>query len=143
MHLGLIRSCLVLIALGCVGCRPRSDDQSELPMEKASLQVVSGSQLSAFVRQSEQPVLVEFGVDYNCSRCQQTKSGIIALSEQLDPTVKVVRVDFNANAAMVAQLGGSICPTYVLFQNGEPVLSRSFPLSMDLLRSEVETLTRR
>jgi len=50
-------------------------------------------------------------------------------------------VDFNANASLVAQLGGTICPTYVLFQNGEPVLTRSYPISMDLLEGEVARLT--
>jgi len=108
---------------------------------QASLSVVSGSQLRTFVQESELPVLVEFGVDFNCPRCQQVKSDVVALSERLDQRVKVVRVDFNANASLVAQLGGTICPTYVLFQNGESVLTRSYPISMDLLEGEVERLT--
>jgi hypothetical protein len=110
-------------------------------MDNVSLSVVSGSQLRRFVHESELPVLVEFGVDFNCPRCQQVKSDVVALSERLDQRVEVVRVDFNANASLVARLGGTICPTYVLFQNGEPVLTRSFPISMDLLEGEVKRLT--
>lgn len=133
-----VRSCFVLIVCLSFGCQPSLDTPTEAPIKDASLEVVSGSQLRKFVRDSELPVLVEFGVDYNCPRCQQVKTDVVALSERLDDRVKMVRVDFSANAGLVAQLGGTICPTYVLFQNGDPVLTRSFPISIDLLEGEVE-----
>ena len=93
--------------------------------------------MSGYVQSSETPVLVEFGVDFNCPRCAQTKSDVVHLRDSLEGEVDVVRVDFNANVQMVSQLGGTICPTYVLFDQGEPVLTRSFPLSIDLLEGEI------
>ncbi|MEX0819951.1 MAG: thioredoxin domain-containing protein [Pirellulaceae bacterium] len=122
-----------------VGCQP-PQSSSEFNQAQKSLPVVSGSELPDFIQQSEMPVLVELGVDYNCPRCQQVKSDVIQLGDRLAGRVEVIRVDFNANAGLVAQLGGTECPTYVLFQNGDPVLTRSFPLSIDLLESEVERL---
>ncbi|WP_197451787.1 thioredoxin domain-containing protein [Rosistilla oblonga] len=123
-----------------LGCSPPADTSTNLSFDEASLPVVSGTHLSTYVRDSELPVLVEFGVDFNCPRCQQVKSDVVALSKRLDRRVDVVRVDFNTNARLVAQLGGTICPTYVLFQNGEPVVTRSFPVSLDLIEREVEGL---
>ena len=136
----LTRSSAVLIACITLGCSPSADNESDSAINHASLTVVNGSQLTTFVQESELPVLVEFGVDYSCPRCQQVRSDVVDLSERLDRQVKVVRVDFNANAGLVARLGGTICPTYVLFQNGEPIVTRSFPVSMDLLENEIEEL---
>ncbi|MDG2223524.1 MAG: thioredoxin domain-containing protein [Rubripirellula sp.] len=141
MFRNFIRSTIVA-ATACttLGCLPSTDTTSNPSVNQASLSVVSGSRLPTFIQESELPVLVEFGVDYNCARCQQVKSEVVALSKRLDLRVNVVRVDFNANAGLVAQLGGTICPTYVLFQDGEPVLTRSFPVSLDLIENEIETL---
>ncbi|MEE2938406.1 MAG: thioredoxin domain-containing protein [Planctomycetota bacterium] len=106
-----------------------------------SLPVVRGSQLDKYLQGSESLVLVEFGVDFNCPRCAQTKSDAVRLREALEGNVDVIRVDFNANAHMVAQLGGTVCPTYVLFDQGTPIITRSFPVSMDLLESEILRLS--
>lgn len=122
------------------GCSPSVDTVHQTQQQNDSLPVVRGSQLESYVAKSERPVLVEFGVDYNCPRCQQVRSNVVQLGERLADRVDVVRVDFNANAALVSQLGGTICPTYVLFHDGRPVLARSFPVSVDLLEGEVERL---
>jgi thioredoxin-like negative regulator of GroEL len=141
MSCNLIRS-IIAGAIVCTasGCTPSANSVSNSSVEQVSLPVVNGSRLTSYVNESDLPVLVEFGVDYNCSRCQQVKSGVVALSERMDLRVDVIRVDFNANAGLVAQLGGTICPTYVLFSGGEPVLTRSFPVSLDLIESEIEAL---
>jgi len=133
-----LEAVLVRIVCCSVGCSPTPSNDPDSSMDEPSLQVIGGSQLPGFVRDSELPVLVEFGVDYNCPRCEQTKSDVAELGDRLDDRVKVVRVDFNSNVAMVSQLGGGVCPTYVLFDDGEPILTRSFPLSIDLLESEIE-----
>ena len=65
------------------------DTASESSLDQASLLVVSGSQLRTFVQENELPVLVEFGVD------------------------------FNANASLVAQLGGTIFPRRILERHGQ------------------------
>lgn len=130
--------CLLGLALlALVGCVPGdTDNVAEAP----SLPVVSGSGLSSFVDQSEVPVLVEFGVDYQCERCSTMRRDIVALGEKFEGRAKVVRVDFTSNARMVAELGGTICPTYVYFDGGKPVRTQNFPVSVDMLESGLENI---
>ncbi|MEM9644675.1 MAG: thioredoxin domain-containing protein [Planctomycetota bacterium] len=135
-----VKQRLALIACllaAIVGCGVDQEDPMTAAADEIGLPVVSGRQLRDHVQASESPVLVEFGVDFNCPRCAQTKSDIVRLSESLADDIDVIRVDFNANAQTVAQLGGTICPTYVLFDQGQPVMTRSFPVSIDLLEGEV------
>ena len=40
--------------------------------------------------------------------------------------VQAVRTDFNTNAGLAANLGGTICPTYVLFCDGKPCQDKKF-----------------
>ena len=126
--------CLVSAVVGCGSPEQIAtiESRSEMP-----LPVVRGSELDQYLRASELPVLVEFGVDLNCSRCAQTKNDVERLRESLHGNVDVVRVDFSSNAQMVARLGGTICPTYVLFDGTKNVLTRSFPVSIGLLEGEV------
>lgn len=130
-------TCLISLLAVAVGCGPADQNSKRPATLEARLPVISGSRLSEYVRGSSSPVLVEFGVDFNCPRCVQTKSDIVRLRETLQGDVDVVRVDFNANAQMGARLGGTVCPTYVLFDRDEPVLTRSFPVSIDLLEGEI------
>lgn len=134
-------TCLIWLLAVVVGCGPADRNTAIPATPEDRLPVISGSRLSDYVRGSSSPVLVEFGVDFNCPRCAQTKSDIVRLRETFEGDVDVVRVDFNANAQMVARLGGTVCPTYVLFDGDEPVLTRSFPVSIDLLEGEILRLT--
>lgn len=128
---------LMVPMLCMVGC----SDRGEEPMaEIRSLPTVSGSALQDFVTGSELPVLVEFGVDYQCERCRQMKPSVVGLGEQFAGQAEVVRVDFNQNAALVSQLGGTICPTYVFFQGGQPVRTESFPISSEMLGSYLDAM---
>jgi thioredoxin-related protein len=130
----VLLACLLATSLAC-----RNEDKASEADDTSviALPVISGSKLNHYLRSSEAPVLVEFGVDYNCPRCAQTKKDVVALREALKGDVDVVRVDFNANAQMVAQLGGTVCPTYVLFSKAEPMLTRSYPITIDLLHGEI------
>ncbi|QDV45850.1 Thioredoxin-1 [Stieleria neptunia] len=133
MSLALLTCLLAMI----LGCGTGSQESTTEFVNEVGLPTVSGRELERFVQASQVPVLVEFGVDFNCPRCAQTKSDVVRLRESLEGKVDVIRVDFNANAQMVAKLGGTICPTYVLFDHGQPVLTRSFPVSIDLLEGEI------
>lgn len=130
-----IAFCLHAICVLGSGCG--SNSQTEPVGNGPSLPVVSGSALKDFLQSAELPVLVEFGVDFNCPRCQQAKPEVLELQARLQDRVRVVRVDFNSNMSKVTSLGGTICPTYVLFDQGEAVITRSFPVTMDLLESEI------
>ncbi len=135
--LGISFSMAIWLLTATAGCSGNHGESTAMDSIERSLPVVRGSQLNTYLQGSESPVLVEFGVDFNCPRCAQTKSDAVRLREALEGNVDVIRVDFNANAQMVAQLGGTVCPTYVLFDQGEPVITRSFPVSMDILESEI------
>jgi hypothetical protein len=128
---------LVCTAVAVVGCGTKKEESVSTNTGENRLPVISGSQLNEYLIDNSLPVLVEFGVDFNCSRCSQTKNAVLDLRESLRGDVDVVRVDFNSNAQTVAELGGTICPTYVLFEVGKPVLTRSFPVSIGLLEGEI------
>lgn len=130
-------SLLACLLAGSLGCDTSSSTAMTEDESEVSLPIVSGGQLNDYLRSSKSPVLVEFGVDFNCPRCAETKQDIVRLREVLRRDVDVIRVDFNANAQMVAQLGGTVCPTYVLFDQGVPVLTRSYPTTMGLLEGEI------
>ena len=107
-----------------------------------SLPVVSGSGLQTRVQHSERPLLVQFGVNYGCYRCDQMRPEISRLAREFEGRADVVRVDFNANRQLAAQFGTTICPSYVLFDRGHVVAKRSFPTSADLLATDLgSTLT--
>lgn len=128
---------LACFVVAIAGCRPNPEEPATSVAVEPGLPIVSGSQLNEYLHASESPVLVEFGVDFNCPRCAQTKSDVVRLRETLEGDVDVVRVDFNSNAQKVVELGGTICPTYVLFDRGKHVLTRSYPVSIDLLEVEI------
>lgn len=130
-------SFLVCIAVAVVGCGPTYEESASLDTGVTGLPVISGSQLNEYLNENSLPVLVEFGVDFNCSRCAQTKNDVLHLRGSLRGDVDVVRVDFNANAQTVAELGGTICPTYVLFDSGKTVFTRSFPVAIGVLEGEI------
>ena len=104
------------------------------------LPVISGAELETLIRQSSQPVLVEFGVDFACHRCDQMKPQIIQLAQQFKGQAKIVRVDFNANHQTAIRYGATICPSYVIFDKTRPVRTRGFPTSADLLSLDLESV---
>ncbi len=131
---------ILMIAIATfAGCS--SDEGAKQDQLLPSLQVVRGAELQDFVSSCDTPVLVEFGVDYQCERCRQMKGGVEELADKFSGKAEVVRVDFNSNAPLVAQFGGTICPTYVFFQDGQPVRTESFPVSADILESQLTDLT--
>ena len=130
----------LLFCVTIVGCYEPQGVEVDFPFGTNALPEVSGSELQSFVARSEKPVLVEFGVDFNCERCQSVNSEVQDLAEKYKDTVKVVRVDFTANVKLVARYGGTICPTYVIFDHGKPVSVQSFPTSAARLESELVNL---
>lgn len=128
---------LACIAVAIVGCGTKKEESASTNKVENGLPVISGSQLNEYLIENSLPVLVEFGVDFNCSRCAQTKNAVLDLRESLSGEVDVIRVDFSSNAQTVAELGGTICPTYVLFDQGKPVLTRSFPVSIGVLEGDI------
>ncbi|MEM7454863.1 MAG: thioredoxin domain-containing protein [Planctomycetota bacterium] len=121
------------------GCA-ETEDNTPVLFARPALPEVSGAELASYVADSQRPVLVEFGVDYNCGRCESMKPDVLQLAEKYKTGASVVRVNFTANVDLVTELGGNVCPTYVLYNQGEPVMVRSHPTSYDLLESDLLNL---
>ncbi len=145
----------MLVSIAISGCNnappvesdntPNTANSNEIEHRKGSanpvaVPVISGAELETLIRQSSQPVLVEFGVDFACHRCDQMKPQIIQLAQQFEGQAKIVRVDFNANHQTAMRYGATICPTYVVFDQSRPVSSRGFPTSADLLSLDLESV---
>jgi thiol-disulfide isomerase/thioredoxin len=108
-----------------------------------ALPVVSGGELDSLIRHSKLPVLVEFGVDFGCVRCDQMKTEMAHLAQQYEGQATVVRVDFNANRQTAVRYGATICPSYVVFDRSHAVRTRSFPTSADLLSTDLESVMKK
>ena len=145
----------MLISIAISGCDKAPSIESDVTANTASsnkierrkinansvaVPVISGAELETLIRQSSQPVLVEFGVDFACNRCDQMKPQIIQLAQQFEGQAKIVRVDFNANHQTAIRYGATICPSYVVFDQSRPVSSRGFPTSADLLSLDLESV---
>lgn len=98
---------------------------------------VMASELSALVQSSDKPVLVEFSVMAGCFRCDGMRPQLRQLADDVKDDVHVVRMDFNANQSLAASLGATVCPSYVLFSNGQPAWVQSYPTSSGLLSSRL------
>lgn len=134
----------VLIAWAVVGCRP-SASPSHRPdvVATSSLPVVSSTELESLVQGSDRPLLVEFGVNFGCFRCDQMRPEMNRLAQRFEGRAEVVRVDFNANRRWAMQFGATVCPSYVLFDQTRVVSTRSFPTSADLLAADLESVVAR
>lgn len=115
---------------------PQIADQSFAP----PLTVVSSDRLQSLVQRGERPVLVEFGVNFGCSRCDQMRAEMTRMAREFEGRADVVRMDFTAHQPLAAQFGATICPSYVLFDRGSAVASRSFPVSADLLAADLASV---
>ena len=117
------------------GNRPDQDVVAD-----TSLPVVSSSELGLLVQRSDRPLLVEFGVNFGCFRCDQMRPEMNRLARRFEGKADVVRVDFNANRQLAMQYGATICPSYVLFDQTRVVSTRGFPASADLLAADLESI---
>ena len=110
---------LLLPVAVLVGCNPLAPTQTAPPA--SALPRVSAATFETEVLRSEQPVLVEVGVDYACARCDTMKPRVADVARRFKGQAKLVRVDFRADAALAQQLGVSVCPTYLVVHEGEVV----------------------
>ena len=91
------------------------------------------------VQSAEQPVIVEFGVDVGCVRCDDMRPQVAELSRELEGTASFVRVDFNANRVLATQYGASVCPSYVIFNQGQAIATQTYPTSADMILIALES----
>ena len=104
---------------------------------------VSELELAQLVSTTEEPILVEFGVDFNCARCEQMTPVVNELGKQFDGQARVVRANFNPTSAVQAKLGLRLCPSYLLYRNGKLVDRCDGPTLLPVLKSKLARLVPR
>ncbi|MEQ8853867.1 thioredoxin domain-containing protein [Gimesia sp.] len=129
----LITSGLIFLS-GCGGnTTPAQSSSADL----ISLPVVSKVELTDLLQNADKPVLIEFSVMTGCFRCNEMRPEVKQLRELLAGRVEMVRMDFNANQALASSLGATVCPSYVLFSNGQPLWTQNYPVSGVVLWSRI------
>ena len=132
----------VMFSITIFGCSQFNRPIGYCPYPNSSLTEIAGSELDHYVGLSDRHILVEFSVEHSCGRCESMKPHLIHLAERYKDSVDFVRVDFANNVELVTKYGGTVCPTYVLFEkkHSEPVFTQSFPISRDVLETELLAL---
>ena len=70
------------------------------------------------VLNSEVPVLVDFWAEW-CGPCRQVAPVMDQIAEEYEGTVKVAKVDVDAESALAGHFGISSIPTIAFFEPGE------------------------
>lgn len=134
VHLmSLITSGLIFLT----GCSGNATPSQSRGVDLISLPVVSESELTDLLQNADRPVLIEFSVMTGCFRCDEMRPEVKQLRELLDDRVELARMDFNANQALASSLGANVCPSYVLFSNGQPLWTENYPVSGGVIASRI------
>ena len=101
---------------------------------------ISELELAQLISTTAEPILVEFGVDFNCVRCEQMTPFVNELGEQFEGQARIVRTSYNPSSAMQAKLGLRICPSYLFYSNGKLVDRCDGPTMLPVLKSKLSRL---
>jgi thioredoxin 1 len=71
------------------------------------------------VLKSKKPVLVDFWANW-CGPCHQIAPYVEQIAKQHGEKIKVVKVDVDANQALMRRYGIQSIPTLILFEGGQP-----------------------
>jgi thioredoxin 1 len=85
------------------------------------MEQITDSQFTAAVLESDKPVVVDFTAAW-CGPCRVMGPVLEELAAERDD-VRFVKLDVDANQATTARYGVMSMPTFMVFDNGEPVLT--------------------
>jgi thioredoxin-like negative regulator of GroEL len=121
---------IALAAAGLLGCGESGNVPRDAP---PAADYVSASDFRRLLRESSQPVLVEFGVMSGCPRCDAVREPVERLAQELRPRVHVCRVNLAYEQGLARELGVRTCPTFMAFQgNRELFRANSSASAADL-----------
>ena len=80
--------------------------------------VVTTDTFEREVLNSEMPVLVDFWAEW-CGPCRQVAPVMERIAEEYEGTVKVAKIDVDAESALAGHFGISSIPTIAFFEPGE------------------------
>lgn len=146
----------LLAMIGCslaAGCAPRVTDAPSSSESSPKDQFfvsgerqyvsVSEEELEQLIRTNPVPVLVEYGVDFNCVRCDQMTPSVNQLAQQFHGRAQIVRTQFNPASTTQRRQGIHICPTYQLFSNGKLIARCEGPTTLPKLKSKLTSMVAR
>ena len=87
---------------------------------------------------SDLPVLVAFGASW-CGPCNLLAPGLRALASMRKDTLRIAKLDVEANPATADRYGVERFPTCILFSAGEPVLRLDGYMPLRKIEAALET----
>ena len=135
---------LILTGTGCMPTEstnpvspPAKKLQTGLIPQSRGYQSIPEFELMELVSTSQEPVLVEFGVDFNCPRCEEMAPVLNDLGERFGDQVKIVRSSYDRSSTLQAQLGLNVCPSYLIYLDGNLVDRHVGPAMLPVLSSKL------
>lgn len=101
-----------------------------------SIKAVTDQNFVSEVRQSERPVLVEFGTQW-CAPCKQIEPVLSELSLELEDRLKVVKIDVEQAPIAAQEFGIRGIPALFVFKDGEVVANKTGAASKRVLQDWV------
>ncbi len=90
------------------------------PLFEAHSTALDGASFDKHISRNQIPVLVDFWAPW-CGPCRQMAPGFEQAAKQLEPNIRVAKVDTEANQALGARFNIRSIPTLALFVGGREV----------------------
>jgi thioredoxin 1 len=81
---------------------------------------ISDNSFQSEVVDASKPVLVDFWAEW-CGPCRMIAPILESMVDEYSDSLKIVKLDVDANPQTMMKFGVQSIPTMILFKNGEPV----------------------